>query len=124
MRAVLLISMRRFQRFLVVASLLFAGANFAAEATHDGARDETAVADEKGVVLSYDTGAAIEAMRHCTARIDGRSPCAIRFVTGHGRHFYLGSPGSTPEVSRFLATLKEGRVYRLPEAFLDFKNRK
>ncbi|HSI15608.1 MAG TPA: hypothetical protein VK961_26415 [Chthoniobacter sp.] len=72
----------------------------------------------------YDNAAAIETMSHCTARIDERSPCSIRFVTARGRHFYIGSPGSTREVSRFLATLKEGRVYAFPEAFLDFENRK
>ena len=104
--------MPRFQRFLVAIGLLFAGAALAA-------------GDKTGIPIpSYDNAAAIETMPHCTARIDDRSPCAIRFVTGRGRHFYIGSPGSTPEVSRFLATLKEGRVYALPEAFLDFEHRK
>jgi hypothetical protein len=123
MRAVLLISMTRFQRFLVAASLLFAGANFAAEDTPHRARDTKTAAAAGAIVPGYDNGAAIEAMPHCTARIEGRSPCSVRFLTLRGRHFSIGSPGSTAEVSRFLATLKDGRVYSLPEAFLDFKRR-
>ncbi len=38
-----------------------------------------------------------------------------------GRGFYLGGPGAGAEVWSFLDELKEGRPYRFPEVFQEYR---
>src|SRR5688572_10335915 len=65
----------------------------------------------------YETALQIKGMRPCNARVVERGPCYVHLKSANGKGFYLGSPGSEPEVGRFIAVLKLGPMYRFPDAF-------
>lgn len=69
----------------------------------------------------YETAQQIASMPSCKARVVHRDPCSLYLLTTNGKGFHLGSPGSNPEVSRFLDTLKDGQRYRFPNVFREYQ---
>jgi hypothetical protein len=98
---------------LTVQSLV-AAAMFLASCVSDKPANETAAP-------VYEMAQQIEAMPPCKATVVHRYPCYSLLRTTDGKKFCIGSPGATPEVSRFLETLKDGRTYRFPDAFLSYQ---
>ena len=72
----------------------------------------------------YEYVAQVLAMPSCSATVVERSPCVTTFKTPQGRMFYIGSPGAADEVRVFLQTLQDGNSYYLPEAFMQFLDKK
>ena len=85
----------------------------------------TTNADEKpnakATTPSYDTAERIKAMPRCKVTVENRSPCSICLITMDRKRIYLGSPGSTKEVSAFMTTVKDGHTYTLPGDFLAYQ---
>ncbi|MBT3378682.1 MAG: hypothetical protein HN742_30570 [Lentisphaerae bacterium] len=73
--------------------------------------------------LHYEYAAQVLAMPSCKATMELVSPCKRRFRTASGRELLLGGPGADREVAGFLGTLEEGKSYRLPGAFMEYRNR-
>jgi hypothetical protein len=71
----------------------------------------------------YEKAEQITAMPPCKAKVVQRAPCSLYLTTPDGNGLYLGSPGSNADVRHFLATLKEGHSYVLPDAFLQYQKR-
>jgi hypothetical protein len=71
----------------------------------------------------YETAEQIKAMPAVKATLTEKGPCYSVFRGVDVKQFVIGTPGSTPEVWRFLGTLEEGRAYELPRAFLDYEKR-
>jgi len=69
----------------------------------------------------YDTTERIKAMPRCEASVNYKSPCAVGLISADGKRFYIGSPGATLEVTKFLPTLQSGHTYTLPDVFLDYQ---
>jgi hypothetical protein len=69
----------------------------------------------------YETAEQIKAMPFCRAKVVDRGPCFVSLRTAGGKGFYLGSPNSNPDVTLFLETLKDGKTYVLPDAFLQYQ---
>jgi len=69
----------------------------------------------------YEMAQEIKAMPPCKAKVVHTYPCYSRLRATDGKEFCIGSPGASPEVSRFLETLKDGRTYRFPDAFLAYQ---
>jgi hypothetical protein len=69
----------------------------------------------------YEYAAQVSAMPSCSAKVAERAPCYARLVTTRGGTIFIGSPGAGPEVARFVGTLKKGKTYRLPYAFMEFR---
>jgi hypothetical protein len=70
----------------------------------------------------YEYTAQVLAMPSCQATMHFFSPCERRFTTEDGGEFYIGSPGADDQVRGFLGTLEEGKSYRLPHAFMEYRN--
>lgn len=69
----------------------------------------------------YEFTAQLMSMPSCRAVVDRKSPCVAYLTTlGDGRKLYIGSPGPSPAVGRFMGTLEIGKTYQLPDAFMDF----
>jgi hypothetical protein len=66
----------------------------------------------------YETVEQIKLMLPCHATVERMAPCYALFTTADGTKFYLGSPGATRDVSRFLSTLQVGQTYEFPAAFI------
>jgi len=71
----------------------------------------------------YRNAAEVRAMPLRTALIDERTPCYVILITSNGKKFLVGGPGSTREFAQFLATLKDGVLYRFPDVFIEFETR-
>ena len=69
----------------------------------------------------YEMAQEIKAMPPCKAKVVHTYPCYSRLRATDGKEFCIGSPGASPEVSRFLETLKDGQTYRFPDAFLAYQ---
>ncbi len=69
----------------------------------------------------YEYAAQVLAMPSSKATMEFVSPCIRRFRTEDGAEFVIGGPGAEREVMRFLGTLEEGKSYRLPKAFMDYR---
>ncbi len=70
---------------------------------------------------SYVTIQEIVAMAPRTGTLAARSPCSSCFTTTDGKGFYIGDPGSGPQVSHFIGSLENGRSYEFPKAFLQYQ---
>jgi hypothetical protein len=95
----------------LAAALLFAGCASLEETQPHG--------EALGPV--FETAEQIRAMLPCKARVVERGPCYAYLQTAGGKGLYLGSPASEADVEGFLAVLKTGQQYELPEAFLDYE---
>ena len=93
---------------------LLAAAMFLAGCASDKSANETAAP-------IYEMAEEIKAMPPCKATVVHRYPCYSLLRATDGKKFCIGSPGATPEVSRFVETLKDGRTYRFPDAFLSYQ---
>ena len=93
---------------------LLAAAMFLAGCASDKPADETARP-------IYERAEEIKTMPPCKATVVQAYPCYSLLRATDGKKFCIGSPGATPEVSRFLETLKPGRTYRFPDAFLTYQ---
>jgi len=69
----------------------------------------------------YETAEEILAMPAGKARVEQSGPCYVYLMNKQGRGFYLGGPGAGAEVWSFLDVLKEGRAYRFPEVFREYR---
>jgi hypothetical protein len=74
-------------------------------------------------ILDCETAADIKAMPSCKAVLEKEASCVYLFKTAAGQKFYIGSPASPPEVIQFLQTLKSGRTYKFPDAFLAYEKK-
>jgi len=73
-------------------------------------------------IYSCSTEREINALPQSQVTVTERSPCSVQLTTTDGKDIYLGGPGSSAKVIRaFMATLKDGRVYQLPDDFLAFQ---
>ena len=70
----------------------------------------------------YDTAEKIQAMPACKAIVVERGPCYLRLRSADGNRFLIGSPAASADVMRFLAVLKDGRTYRLPDTFQKYQD--
>jgi hypothetical protein len=71
--------------------------------------------------LTYDTAEFIQSMPRCTGSVLEKFPCCARMVAADGRKFWIGSPGATNEVVRFVEALAECEDYVFPDAFLEWR---
>ena len=71
--------------------------------------------------LVYERAEEIKTMPPCKATGMNTYPCYSLLRATDGKKFYIGSPGATREVSRFLETLKLGRTYNFPDSFLTYE---
>jgi hypothetical protein len=69
----------------------------------------------------YVTAKDILAMAPRIGTLASRTPCSSYFSTADGKWFGIGDPGSGPQVSRFIWSLKDGETCKFPEAFLKFQ---
>ena len=99
-----------FPGLLAVATLLTSCAKF-------DARKST----ESAAAPIYETVEEIRAMPPCKARVVQTYPCSSLLRTTDGQKFYIGSPGATSEVSRFIETLNNTVTYSFPDAFLAYQ---
>ncbi|MEQ1850467.1 MAG: hypothetical protein ABMA01_02630 [Chthoniobacteraceae bacterium] len=82
----------------------------------------TAVAQSPDApALTYDTGERIERMPRCKGVVAEKFPCCALMTAPDGTNFWIGSPAGSSEVVSFVATLKEGRSYAFPDAFLAYR---
>lgn len=84
-----------------------------------GKSDPPALGSAPGPV--YETGEEIKLMAPCKATVVQRGPCFVYLRAADGKGFYLGSPASKADVSRFLGILKDGQIYTFPDAFLEYQ---
>jgi hypothetical protein len=89
-----------------------------------GAEGSPQAARGAAPILDCETAADILAMAPCKAVLEKEGSCVYLFKTGAGQKFYIGSPASPPEVIQFLQTLKPGRTYKVPDAFLAHQRKK
>jgi hypothetical protein len=75
--------------------------------------------DEPPMLVSYKTADQVKAMAPCSGIVEGRAPCYVVLRRPDGTRFRIGSPGNTPEFSRFVASLKEGVSYAFPAALIE-----
>jgi len=64
-------------------------------------------------------GCCIRNMRPITATVTHRHLDRVFLKTADGNTISIGGFGSTPEIVRFIASLKVEATYRFPEVFLD-----
>jgi hypothetical protein len=62
-------------------------------------------------------------MTPCNATVEGKEPCAAYLKAADGRSLCIGGPGASTEVAGFVGMLQEGRTYRFPDAFLEYRKR-
>ena len=62
-------------------------------------------------------------LKSFNAIVEQKQPCAAYLKTDDGRRLCIGGPGATKEVAGFVAMLEEGRTYRFPRAFLEYRQR-
>lgn len=72
----------------------------------------------------YEFNAQVLAMPSCFAKMEKFCTCYALFADNTGRKFYIGSPGASPDVQYFIASLEEGKGYYLPDAFMEFLKKK
>jgi hypothetical protein len=72
----------------------------------------------------YETAGEILAMPPCKGVVVERAPCYVCLRTADGKGFYIGSPGSNEEVTRFLQELKDGRTYKFPDVFVKYQKQR
>lgn len=80
-----------------------------------------ATGDEPPTLVSYKTADQVKAMAACSGIVEARAPCYVVLRRPDGTRFRIGSPGNTPEFSRFVASLKEGVSYAFPAALIEFE---
>lgn len=73
--------------------------------------------------MTYDTDPAIREMPRCKGTLVEKFPCCALLRAADGAKFWIGSPGATSEVVRFVATLEEGADYEFPQDYLKWRNR-
>jgi hypothetical protein len=64
-------------------------------------------------------GCGIRSMTPVTATVTHRHVDRAFLKTADGQKITIGGFGSTPDIVRFIASLKVNTVYRFPEVFLD-----
>jgi len=70
---------------------------------------------------AFDTAETIKAMPPSKARVEHIGVRDSRLRTTDGKLFFIGGDKATPEVIRFLQTLKHEQTYEFPGAFLDYR---
>jgi hypothetical protein len=75
----------------------------------------------ESVACIYETAEEIQAMPPCKATVVHTYPCYSLLRTSDAKKFCIGSPGATPEVSRFVETLTDRQSYRFPGVFVDYQ---
>jgi hypothetical protein len=78
---------------------------------------------ERDGAAHYRTVDEIKTMSRCKVTVIQKAPCYVLFKSADGSRLYVGSPGNTPEIDRFLSTLKMHQTYTLPDAFLDHQKK-
>lgn len=71
----------------------------------------------------YSTADEIKAMPAGKATLEQTRACDSIFRTADGKQFVIGDPGSKPEVSQFLKSLKVGETYEFPSVFLEYQKK-
>lgn len=71
--------------------------------------------------LTYDTGERIRTMPRCKGVVAEKFPCCALMTAPDGTNFWIGSPAGSSEVAGFVATLRKGRSYAFPDAFLKYQ---
>ena len=119
MKKTLKLSRLVFPSTLAVAMLL---TGCAAEKSTDKALADAKKSAATAIPI-YESTEEIKAMPSCKATIEHTAACSSRFRTADGKKFCIGSPGATREVGYFLRTLKDGKTYKFPNAFLDYQKK-
>jgi hypothetical protein len=71
----------------------------------------------------YGTAKEIAAMPPCAGVVASRTPCSSCFTTADGKFFSIGDPGSGPQISQFLWSLKDGETNKFPAVFIEYQKR-
>ena len=114
--------MKLLQRLIILACILAAPVTNAGEKPANNAASDAKKSAETESP-GYETAEQIKAMPPCKAMIVENGVCVFTFRTSDGKKFYIGSPFAAREVQQFLETLKEGRTYKFPDAFLDHQKK-
>ncbi len=85
-----------------------------------GCRTEPATSTH---AVCYEYAAQVLAMPSCAAKVEEIAPCYARLRTEEGRLLYVGSPGASPEIERFVQALEKGQTYFLPDAFMEYQRK-
>ena len=73
----------------------------------------------------YEYTAQLLAMPSRAATVVDGEPCYRELKDDlDGRIFYIGSPGAADEIEHFIQTLEQGKSYRLPDAFMEWQEKR
>ncbi|MGI8604708.1 MAG: hypothetical protein ACR2OZ_17190 [Verrucomicrobiales bacterium] len=110
---------------LVVGGVVFCAISAVNAKEPPSRREEQKIVQPAGATPGYrgETEAQLQAIPPCQAAVEKTTPCAVFLITRDGKRLHIGGPGATPEVARFVRTLKMGQTFIFPDAFLEFQKR-
>jgi hypothetical protein len=112
--------MKRHWQSIRFVWILSAAAACASAVAEDKVTQPVVPATDSTWLRTYDTVEQIKLIPRCDATVWYRTPCTVHFLASDGMYIILGSPAAPQRVASFLATLKDGEKYIVPDAFVEF----